>query len=127
MILRLIDIVLIVLFGFISIATIESQRKVELAPSESISTIDVGKENNLTITVDAWGYFFVQEVAAPVSENYMKDYILEHLSKLPEGDSLHVRIRADRAAPMGNVRRIVQTCDLYNIRRSLIVENVINR
>ncbi len=121
MILRLIDIVLIVLFGFISMATIEGQRKVDLAETASVRAHDASTGGNVTVSVDAWGDMYIQEELAAANLDQVVAFLDRQAAGIVQGDSTHVRIRADEAAPMATVQTVVNVCDSYGLPRSLIV------
>lgn len=121
MILRLIDIVLIVLFGFISIATIENQRELKLAESESVRNPDISPTSNITISVDVWGDIYHQEELEPWSLNHTREFLAGAKNNPSYADSVHVRIRADEGAPMGPVKQLIQAADNYGLSRSLII------
>jgi biopolymer transport protein ExbD len=121
MILRLIDIVLIVLFGFISMATIENQRKLELAETETVRTPDMSTEGNVTISVDVWGDIFFQDERVAWDLVRLERFMANARTETVFGDSLHIRIRADEGAPMGRVKKVIQSADRHDLGRSLIV------
>ncbi|MCB2213558.1 biopolymer transporter ExbD [bacterium] len=121
MILRLIDIVLIVLFGFISMATIENQRKLELAETETVRTPDISTEGNVTISVDVWGDIFFQDERESWDLVTLERYLSSAGETSVFGDSLHIRVRADEGAPMGQVKKVIQAADRHDLARSLIV------
>lgn len=121
MIMRLIDVVLIVLFGFISMATIENQRKLELAETEAVRVPDISTEGNITISVDVWGDIFFQAEREPWDLVQLNRFLASAKDELVFGDSLHIRVRADEGAPMGRVKKVIQAADRNNMKRSLIV------
>jgi biopolymer transport protein ExbD len=121
MILRLIDIVLIVLFGFISMATIENQRKLELAETGAVRAADISTEGNVTISVDVWGDIFFQDEREPWDLVRLERFMANSQTETVFGDSLHIRVRADEGAPMGRVKKVIQSADRHGMARSLIV------
>lgn len=126
MILRLVDIVLIVLFGFISIATIEDQVKIELADAHEVAEQRAQGKHMLNVTVDAWGNFYIQGERARSTLEEVEYFIQTKLDSIPVNDDMpvHLRIRADKAASMGQIRRISSLCDQLGIEKSLVVRRV---
>ncbi|MBS1262764.1 MAG: hypothetical protein MAG453_02128 [Calditrichaeota bacterium] len=121
MILRLIDIVLIVLFGFISMATIENQPRLELARTETVQVPDASAGGNVTISVDVEGNYYFQDEREPWQFARIEDYLAGAKQRMAYADTLHVRVRADEGAPMGRVKKLIQAADRNGLNRSLIV------
>jgi biopolymer transport protein ExbD len=122
MILRLVDIVLIVLFGFMCISTIESQKRVELPQSTEIPATPPDTLENVTVSIDVRGQFFIRGEVTSSSYEEVESYI-ENAQKTVSASkkSLRLRIRADRSAPMHTVKWLTELCDALQIERSLIV------
>ncbi|MBD3166157.1 hypothetical protein GF324_06145 [bacterium] len=123
MIMRLIDIVLIVLFGFISMSTLVSQRKVRLAESEEMKYQLVERETEIVeITIDAWNGIYVLESLDEVGSR-----LPVRLKKLKtkfdeENKRMKVSIRADKEADMKTVKYVTKICDLLEVERQVIVK-----
>ncbi len=119
---RLIDIVLIVLFGFISISTLDSQRKIPLPKSEEvkISLPDTLLVVNLTLGNDDDIYIDTETISVTLSD--AKLYLQDQMDRL--GDKVKVKIRAPRYCPFGSVRKVVYMCDELEVPRSVMVEVV---
>ena len=126
MILRLVDIVLIVLFGFICISTIENQKKVELPKSDAILQEPPDELQTVTITVDALGKFFTSEKATASSYNEVERFLMDQKKHFGQKKGFRVRIRADRSAPMHTIKWLAALCDDMHTERSLVVIRTVN-
>lgn len=126
MILRMVDIVLIVLFGFICISTIENQKKVELPKSDRIPQEPPDDFETVTITVDALGKYYTAEKATPSNNEEVEQFLMFQKKLFGQKKGFRVKIRADRSAPMHTVKWLAELCDDLNTERSLIVIRTTN-
>ncbi len=124
MILRLVDIVLLVLFGFISVATIEDQKRIELADAHEVIEQQAQDRRMVTLTIDAWGDFFIEGNLNEASLEEVAHYLEMERNLAGTEEIVHVRIRADRAAKMENIKWIANLCDELDIEKSLVVKRI---
>ena len=121
MLIRLIDIVLIVLFGFIAIARLDNQRKIELpkskeAPPMIPDTLDVV---HVTITHDGEFYIDLDQELSDYRE--VEEYLIKRKQDMKD---IKVTIRAEGMAPFQFVRETAEMCDRLKVPRSIMVEIV---
>lgn len=120
-ILRFVDVVLILLFGFISISSIKPS---EINPPESTEApslppsleeeVFVGVRKDGTFTVDG-GAQTITSIAA------LRTYLSSKRAKY-EGVPVKVRLRASRVAPMRYLIQAASICDDLGIHKSIEVE-----
>jgi biopolymer transport protein ExbD len=111
-----------VLFGFMCISTIESQKRVELPQSTEIPATPPDTLENVTVSIDVRGQFFIRGEVTSSGYQDVEQYI--HKAQATASASkkgLRLRIRADRSAPMHTVKWLTELCDALQIERSLIV------
>ena len=120
-ILRFVDIVLILLFGMISVSRIEPS---DIQPPESTEARDkpVVQKRVLFVGVEAKGTLHVGEenrVLGSLSDlsTFLQDNIEQHGRA-----SLKVRIRSSHKAPMRYLMRIAAVCDNLGLQKSIEVE-----
>ncbi|MBU0509054.1 biopolymer transporter ExbD [bacterium] len=120
MIIRLIDIVLLVLFGFVSVSKLEDQTKVMLPQSSEIPPIPLKVEERLIVSVDILGDLYLPGRFSPSDTSEIAIYLDDEAVKW-EGREVRVLIRADRDAPMAAIKRLYRLCKERNIDASLVV------
>ncbi|RJP82329.1 MAG: hypothetical protein C4524_00840 [Candidatus Zixiibacteriota bacterium] len=121
MILRLVDVTLIVLFGFMCISKIESQKKVELPQSREIEQTPLDTLEAAAVTIDAAGHYFIQGRYLPTSRDQVELFLNRYHQRFAHTTGLRVRLRADRSAPMASVKWLAEVCDRLELERSLEV------
>lgn len=117
MMLRLIDIVMIILFGFISISHIDKQVDVELPRVKYFPLEPPDYENWLVLGVHHDGFYTVDYGSKRIDDQEVLQGWLQEQSL--QNRDLRVRIRADRDAPMGMIRQVVDICTEEEIPLSL--------
>lgn len=125
-ILRLVDVVLILLFGFISISEVARQSKIELAKTTQFPVEKLEREETIFIAVTSDGNFLVEDESVLIKDiNSLKNYLL---SKKVEFRNLNakarVRIRSNWDAPIKYTLAISELCDKLNIKKSVDVMRV---
>jgi len=109
MLIRLIDIVLIILFGFISISHIDRQVGVEMPRVKYLPQEPPDFENWLVIGVYPDGSYSGDY--GNIEFAYL-EALFGYINEVrKENQSIKIRIRADRNAPVGALRPLVAFCD----------------
>ena len=124
-ILRLIDVVLILLFGFISISEISRQTKITLPKSENIQITNPDKESILLIAITDDGHYLVENEAKRVSDPKDLKIYIEYKQKEYESkkSQMRVRIRSNFNTPVRYTVMLANLCDILNIPKSIDVEH----
>jgi biopolymer transport protein ExbD len=115
--LRLIDIVLILLFGFISISHVDRAWEVDLPRASFIPDLPPDFEDWIIVAVDGEGYVCgAERLRLPDGEA---------LGRWLEGEAAagasHVRLRADRQAPGRSVAQVTELCRRAGLNLALEV------
>lgn len=122
-IVRLIDVVLILLFGFISISEISRKSKIELPKSAQTPPTNPDAESILIIGIKEDGTYLVNNESEVIA-NFMdlKDYILDHNEKdLLNNRQTRVRIRSNWNTPIKYTITLAYLCDELNIATGIDV------
>lgn len=120
-ILRFVDIVLILLFGMISVSRIDPS---DIQPPESTETPDkpVVQERVLFVGVQTNGTLQVGEENRTLqSLPELTEFLREQIDQFGRA-SLKVRVRSSHRAPMQYLMQIAALCDEMGIRKSIEVE-----
>jgi len=121
---RLIDVVLILLFGFISISEIDRKSKVRLSETREIPITHVDSEQILVIGVVAPNIFVVEKGQDIVFNELpsLFRYIDMKKSDLEKRDKkLKVRIRSNWFLPIKHALDIAVYCEHIGVERGLDV------
>ncbi|MBD3168283.1 MAG: hypothetical protein GF307_02290 [candidate division Zixibacteria bacterium] len=118
MLLRLVDITLILLFGFISISSIEPRTNIRL-PEAEYAEFDSQKRRAVEIIgIDNQGRILISEERYRVDRELLLPYLIQ---KREQFDSLRVKIRAERDAEIIDVKKVALLCDSLRIPKSIEV------
>jgi biopolymer transport protein ExbD len=120
-ILRFVDIVLILLFGMISVSRIEPS---DIKPPESTETPDkpVVQKRVLFVGVETNGTIHVgDDNRALGSLSDLTGFLQNRINQYGRS-ALKVRIRSSRRAPMRYLMRIAALCDELGLEKSIEVE-----
>lgn len=121
--LRFVDVVLILLFGFIVISEIDEDSQILLPSSYEAEITKPGNEIMLFIGITSDGvYIDEREKILLENENVVRDYIRNHKSKY--GELAKVRIRSNYDSKTKYAIRLAQICDELEINKSLDVKIV---
>jgi biopolymer transport protein ExbD len=120
-ILRFVDIVLILLFGMISVSRIEPS---DIKPPESTETPDkpIVQKRVLFVGVETNGTIHVgenNEVLSSLSD--LTGFLQERIDQYGRS-GIKVRIRSSRRAPMRYLMQIAALCDELGLQKSIEVE-----
>ncbi|MBN1351369.1 hypothetical protein JXJ21_18270 [candidate division KSB1 bacterium] len=124
-ILRLIDVVLILLFGFISISEISRQSKIALPKGENIPLSNPDTEAILIIGITQNGDYLVENEGESITGMLqLKNYILFKQQEFVEKNAkIRIRIRSNFNAPVKYAIILANLCDDLNIPKSIDVEH----
>ncbi|RMF59670.1 MAG: hypothetical protein D6746_07950 [Bacteroidetes bacterium] len=121
-ILRFVDVVLILLFGFISIATIR-QSEIELPKSTETPPSQISGEEIIFIGVQPDGTFLVEDETRRVDNvRELQAYLLQQRAHYDATVPVRVRIRSSWQAPIEHLLRAAQLCDDLGLPKELEVE-----
>lgn len=122
-VIRLIDVVLILLFGFISISEISSKSLVQLPKSKQMTYALPDKEDLLIIGITADGKFLVEEESEMIEDfNSLKFYIVtKHAENVRNKVDTRVRIRSNWDTPIKYTIAVANVCDMLQIPKGMDV------
>ena len=118
---RFVDVVLILLFGFISISQV--QKRSVVTPPESTETQKTPADNvtDVFISITTEGAFLVDnETRSITSMSELYDYIGGKKALYGEG-GIKIRIRSDDTAPIQYALAIAEICDDLKVPKALDV------
>jgi len=122
-VIRLIDIVLNLLFGFISISEISNRTVIHLPRSEQVTYSLPDKEALIIIGITAEGQFIVENETEEITD--FKDLKYYLVTKQKENDKnkimMRVRIRSDWNAPIKYTLAVANLCDYLYIPKGMDV------
>lgn len=122
-VIRLIDVVLILLFGFISISEVSSKSLIHLPKSKQMVYSLPDRENLLIVGITSDGKFLVNDETEMV-ENFsaLKYYIvMKHEENLKNNVETRVRIRSNWNTPIKYTIAVANVCDMLNIPKGMDV------
>ena len=124
-IVRLIDIVFILLFGFVAVSQVSSVKTIE--PPKSTEVPDAVPEGARIITVgvakDGTYAIDTGEVALQTLED-LQSFLTEAKDGQPEGEQLGVRIRAHWESPLEYTMAVAKICKNLGLPKGLDVVKV---
>jgi biopolymer transport protein ExbD len=122
-VIRLIDVVLILLFGFISISEISSKSLVELPKSKQMVYALPDQEELLIVGITPEGEFLVEDESEIISDfNSLKFYIVtKHEENLKNNVQTRVRIRSNWNTPIKYTLALANFCDMLKIPKGMDV------
>ena len=123
---RLLDVVFILLFGFISISEVNQKSKVVLPESTEtpVSSPDREKVLFVGITADE-RYLLEDETLAASSSKELFAYLQNKVAEAIErGSDLRVRIRSNWNTPIKYTMAAADICDQLNIQKGIDVRKI---
>lgn len=122
-IVRLIDVVLILLFGFISISEISRKSKIELPKSTQTQASKLDMESILIIGITADGNYLVDNETRKLADfEDLKEYIRENNRKAIDNNAkTRVRIRSNWNTPIRYTVMLARFCDELGIVKGIDV------
>jgi biopolymer transport protein ExbD len=130
MIIRLIDIVLTLLFGFICIATLDITAPAPLSPNANLKPL---YNNMYVVSVDCSGLIHVGgEKTRPIDAKQFERLLSEQLLKQSAREAevvvghqqpiVNVKIQVDRRCPITALREVVGVCNALKVPCSVTVK-----
>ena len=119
-IVRFVDVVLILLFGFISISTIR-ETTVVLPSSEEAIILPPNTDETVYVGIDSDGSFLVDEERRVLTSVDDLERYVSDIARLRSAEVPVIRIRAMYDAPMGTVQAAIQLCTATGFETSLAV------
>ena len=125
-IIRLIDIVLILLFGFLVISEINKKSPIKLPQSRIPIEKKIDEEELFIVGIDENKQFYIENEDRYVSNMDVLTGIIHnrHLYYEQQGKKLRVRIRSYWNLPIKHTMRIAQFCQRYDISVGMDVHSV---
>lgn len=119
--LRFVDVVLILLFGFIAISDISEVSMIELPKSTEMDPLRISADVILFLSITADGDIVDEESKIILkSDLQIENYISLH--KQVYGDLAKVRIRANYNTEAIYAIKIAEICDRLQVKKSIEVE-----
>jgi biopolymer transport protein ExbD len=124
---RLIDVVFILLFGFISISEISERSKIELPKSKETPPSNPDKEQVLFVGISAEGNYLLENENLVISSpQQLYDYLGEQVRKANQaGRDFRVRIRSNWNTPIKFTMAAADICDHLNIPKGIDVRRIV--
>jgi biopolymer transport protein ExbD len=125
-IIRLIDVVFILLFGFICISEINKRSRIELPRSTETPPSNPDKEQVLFVGIDSQGSYLVEDESKLIDDPQTLYLYLSNAAHAAanSGTALRVRIRSNFDAPVKYVMAAADMCDQLNIPKGIDVRRV---
>jgi biopolymer transport protein ExbD len=119
--LRFVDVVLILLFGFIAISDISEVSTIDLPQSTEMNPLTVSPDVVLYLSITSNGDIIDEEANILLAtDQQVEQYILLH--KQTYGDLAKVRIRANYDTKAVYAIKIAEICDALEVKKSIEVE-----
>ncbi len=117
LIVRLVDVVLILLFGFISISEVDKRTKIKLAESFAVPLTAPSRERVVYIGVLPDGRYLVEDETRTISDlRTMQNYIISKRDQLNRQKiKMRIRLRVNYNAPVQPAFKVVKICQLLKI------------
>ena len=123
--LRFVDVVLILLFGFIVISDLDEDTQIHLPESYETDPSSPGPEQILYISITNEGeYLHEMENLQFDDLEGLESYIVNQSNEI--GDNLKVRIRANHDSQVKHAIAVAQICDRHSINKAIDVK-LLNR
>ena len=120
---RLIDVVFILLFGFISISEVNQKSKVVLPESTETPASSPDREKVLFVGITADGRYLLEDETMSASSSKELFVYLQNkvASAIEHGSDLRVRIRSNWNTPIKYTMAAADICDHLNIQKGIDV------
>lgn len=122
-VIRLIDVVLILLFGFISISEISSKSVIHLPKSEQMVYSLPDREDLIIIGITPEGKFLIEDESEMIEDfNALKYYIVtKHQENLNNNVETRVRIRSNWNTSIKYTLAVANVCDMLQVPKGMDV------
>jgi len=119
--LRFVDVVLILLFGFIVISDIDEDSQIVLPESSETEQADPELFDVIYIGITSEGvYFDERENISFASADDLRNYIQRHKNRY--GEDAKVRIRANYDTQASHTIEVARICDELGVKKSIDVK-----
>ena len=124
MLVRLIDVVLILLFGFIAISEVAYRSQIDLPDSDQTPHSYPDKEEILIIGIMPNGLYLVEEETMAISNMETMQHYIQKKKREYEAHQIEMRIRIRSAwnAPIKYMMALGDLCDELGIPKGMDVE-----
>jgi|GEM_PF-396897 len=124
LLIRLIDVVLILLFGFISISQVEKRSRIDLPVSTETRHSRPDRENLIRVAVaplrsGEWGFLVENETRLLRDARALQHYLIQKRT-FYHGDA-RVKIYAEAGSPMRYTMLAADLCEQLQLKKSLVV------
>lgn len=119
---RFVDIVLILLFGFIAIAQLQESSEIELPKSRNTPKAVLESAYFIAVGVTKEGLYLVNQESVALNDVSALRAFLRTESQELEAEKVQVRIRSQHDAPIRYALRAAQICDELGLAKLLDVE-----
>lgn len=128
-ILRLIDIVLILLFGFISISEVSQRSRIDLAKSTETPLTAPDPETILVVGVAPDGTFLVGNESFVIrTPRELREYLRKEQEEARRKKKvLRVRVRPNWNTPVQHAMVVAAICDQLNLPKGMDVRRITRR
>lgn len=123
---RLIDIVFILLFGFISISEISQKSQIELPKSSETPPSNPDKEQVIFLGITSQGHYLVENETKFIETPETLYYYLRNQANQAASrrEKLRVRIRSNWDTPIKYTMAAADICDALNIAKGVDVHRM---
>ena len=118
---RFVDVVLILLFGFISISQVQKRSVVTPPKSSETQKSPADEVTNVFISVTEQGAFLVENETRSLTQVSELSAYINEVKGLYGEQGVKVRIRSDDTAPIQYAMLVAQLCDDAGIPKALDV------
>jgi biopolymer transport protein ExbD len=124
-IIRLIDVVLIILFGFISISQIQETSKVKLPVSSETKLSNPDYENIIPVTIyphakNQWGFWIESENKFFSHIGHLHRYLIDKRRYYKK--DIRLKIYSEARAPIKYAMQVADLCEQLKFQKSIIVK-----
>ncbi len=118
MMIRLVDVVFILLFGFIAISKVEKMSRIELPKSETVAGRPLNRETVVFIGVLPNGHYLVENETIDIGDEKSLNYYLrtKRDALAANGVRMRVRVRANHDAAVKHAFILVKKCQKMNVK-----------
>lgn len=126
MMIRLIDVVLILLFGFISISEVSDQADIQLPTSKLTPNKAPAEEEIVVVGITKQGQYILKHGRIKLdSTEKLEQYLQQMQAKASDaGGSFRVRIRPHKETAIRYTMQVAAICDRLNIAKGIDVKKV---
>ncbi|MFQ5709394.1 MAG: ExbD/TolR family protein [bacterium] len=119
---RLIDVVFILLFGFISISEISQKSQIELPKSTETPKSNPDREEVVFIGITRAGEYLVENENKMITDSQtLYYYLMNKINGKTPQENIRVRIRSNWDTPIKYTMAVTNICDDLNLPKSIDV------